>query len=114
MDWMLFRKAIDVDPKQADLYKMAGFTLMSGKNYDDAVEVWKDLMEHVPDDPDGPANLGEALLRLKRYPEAVDAFEKAVKLSPTALFLAFTTRSGLHKNRLCGKGHGLISQSPRN
>jgi tetratricopeptide (TPR) repeat protein len=75
-----FRKAIEVDSSSAIIRKAEGYGLMSAKVYDEAVSVWQEYIKKYPDDVDGPANLGNCLLQLKRYSEAAVAYETAVKL----------------------------------
>lgn len=53
--------------------------------WDEAVQVNRDLLGIFPDDSETLNRLGKALMELKRYPEAKDAYEKAVKNDPSNL-----------------------------
>ena len=75
-----FHKAMAADPAQPAIPKALGYSLMADSRFEDAVPVWQDYMKAHPDDVDGPANLGNCLLKLKRYSEAAATFEAAVKI----------------------------------
>lgn len=75
-----FHNAIALDPGNAAIPKVLGFSLMSISRFDVAVPVWQDFMKSHPDDAAGPMNLGNCLNRLKRYSEAATAYEAAEKL----------------------------------
>ncbi len=42
--------------------------------------MWQQFVKTHPNDPDGPANLGNCLSRLQRYSEAAAAYEDALKI----------------------------------
>ena len=75
-----FHKAMASDPDQPAIQKALGWSLMAGSNFEMAVPVWQDFEKAHPEDSDGPTNLGNCLLRLKRYSEATAAYETAVKI----------------------------------
>jgi tetratricopeptide (TPR) repeat protein/transglutaminase-like putative cysteine protease len=79
--------AIANDPQQPLSYKLLGLTLLLTGKYDEAIPVWKQLIAIAPDDSDGPEDLGATLFALKRYPEAAEAFESAIKLNSDRAFL---------------------------
>ena len=49
---------------------------------DEAVPISQELTKVAPNDSAGPASLGACLLNLKRYGEATEALEAAVKMKP--------------------------------
>ncbi|HTZ98989.1 MAG TPA: DUF3857 domain-containing protein, partial [Candidatus Aquilonibacter sp.] len=77
-----FRKAIASDPKQPVLYKFFALTMMSIQRDDDAIDAWQDLLKVAPDDADAPSNLGNLLVRKKRYAEAIPMLRSALKAYP--------------------------------
>lgn len=50
--------------------------------WDDAVSANQQILEHAPNDVDALNRLGRALTELGRYPEARDAYSRAVKIDP--------------------------------
>lgn len=77
-----FQKAMAADPDEAATRKIYALTLSLSAKFAEAVPVWQDYIKLAPQDAVGPANLGMALVALKRYPEAAQALESAVKISP--------------------------------
>lgn len=81
-----FQKALAADPQAAAPRKLYGYSLATNFKFEEAVPVWQSYIKLVPDDGDGPGNLGLALLKLKRYNEAAGALESAVKLLPESAY----------------------------
>ena len=54
------------------------------RRQEEAIPVWRDLLNKYPNDKDGHANLGDILLNLKRYNEAVPELEAAVALNKSS------------------------------
>jgi tetratricopeptide (TPR) repeat protein len=77
-----FRQAMISDPKTPIISKAWGWGLMGNQQFERAVRVWQDYMTAHPGDIDGPSNLGNCLVRLKRYSEAAVAYQAAVKIAP--------------------------------
>ena len=82
-----FHKAIAIDPKRPEVYKVFGGILNATKLYPDSIPVWQDYIKLAPNDIEGPASLGDALFESARYPEAAAALESALKLNPGSLSL---------------------------
>jgi tetratricopeptide (TPR) repeat protein len=53
---------------------------MADSRFEEAVPVWQDYAKTFPKDVDGPSNLGNCLVKLKRFPEAAAAYEASVKI----------------------------------
>jgi Flp pilus assembly protein TadD len=80
-----YREAVAVDTKQAFPYKAMAYGLSGMDRRDEALKVWSDLLNAVPDDPDAPASLGTLLVAQKRYQEAIPPLQKAIRLNPDDL-----------------------------
>jgi tetratricopeptide (TPR) repeat protein len=63
--------AIAVNPKDTHTYKVVGGALMSMHHPGDAESVWRDVLKLDSNDADVLRNLGEVLLELKRFDEAI-------------------------------------------
>ena len=66
----------------AAVYRNFGAILVRDRDYAQAESVGRRAVERHPRDPELWNILGVALRRLKRYPEAIEALEKAARLSP--------------------------------
>ena len=73
------RKAIEIDPKDARTYNMVGVALMARHRFNEAMQVWRDLLKQDPNEADAHWNLGNLLLLSSRYGEAASELEAAVK-----------------------------------
>ena len=79
------RTAIAVDPKDIRTYKVVGGALMSMHHPADAESVWRDVLKLDSNDAEVLRNLGEVLLELKRFDEAIPDLESAMTLDkPTS------------------------------
>ena len=77
-----YRSAILINPKQAFPYKALAYGLSGMNRRDEALKVWNELLNEVPDDPDAPASVGSLLVAQKRYQDAISPLQKAIKLYP--------------------------------
>jgi len=98
-----FNKAIEVNPGEAAIYKVYGYSLLvSGKN-EEAVPIWEEEIKLAPKDADGPLNLASALMATRRYGRAASELEAASKIDPhrpdvfTKLGLAYTLQGDENK-----------------
>ena len=74
---------LNADPDApAPVYRSFGAILVRDRDYAQAESVGRRAVERHPRDPELWNILGVALRRLKRYPEAIEALEKAARLSP--------------------------------
>jgi Flp pilus assembly protein TadD len=74
---------LNADPDApAAVYRNFGAILVRDRDYAQAESVGRRAVERHSRDPELWNILGVALRRLKRYPEAIEALEKAARLSP--------------------------------
>ena len=78
-----FKKATAANPQEPVSYKVYAYASMAKGNYNEALPVWQSYVKFQPDDPDGPMNLGNIFIWLKRYPEATKELETVLKLRPS-------------------------------
>ncbi len=80
-----FRKALDLEPLSADAHHDLGVALAEDERWEEAiVEYRKALAVPTFAAPDAAYNnLGWALYSLRRYPDANDALQLAIRLNPT-------------------------------
>ncbi len=67
----------------------AAIRMAAAGRWEEAVQVNKDLLTIFPDDSETLNRLGKAFLELKRFEEAKEAYEKAVKNDPGNIILIF-------------------------
>lgn len=79
----LFRRALEVDPKNITaVFNLSGTCLLNQKN-EEAVRLLGSYISDYPNDPGLYSRLGEAYFTLKDLPNAALNFEKALKLFPS-------------------------------
>ena len=78
----LYRRILDLDPRQPDALNFLGIVTMHRGGIDAAIELIRKSIELDPGTPDRYNNLGNVLLAADRVDEAVSAYEKAIELAP--------------------------------
>jgi tetratricopeptide (TPR) repeat protein len=76
----LYRKAIEVRQRYAEAFINLGCILIEGGQYLEAFAVCHDGVLHCPDEPLLHFNLGIVYEELKRFPEALSCYKKALHL----------------------------------
>ncbi len=78
-----YRRSIALDPHPPDAYYGLGI-LYSAQlgDYDAAVEVFQQSLEHNPRDKFMIASLGSTFARMGRFDEAIDSLQQAIGLQP--------------------------------
>lgn len=66
--------------RAAKVLLATGLTNLGKRN--EAIPVWLELHHGTPNDPSILGNLGETLLRVQRYDDAIQCFQRAVQLAP--------------------------------
>ena len=75
------QQALALDPGHADALHLMGLLCLNGGQYDHAVEWIARALKQDPK-PEYLYSLGTALRSLRRYDDALKAFDKAVQLKP--------------------------------
>lgn len=70
----------------------------------------KEVLRANPDDPAAHNNLGNSLMGLKRYPEAVASYSRAVELAPQFSFAQCNRAIALFAGARRGRGGELSGQ----
>ncbi len=77
-----FRKALELDPDEAQSHNNLGLALVETGKVEEGMEHYRKALELSPGYPEAHNNLGSALVRSRRLPEAVEQFEKALQSNP--------------------------------
>jgi tetratricopeptide (TPR) repeat protein len=77
-----YRRALSRNPSDGDAHRGMGNALYALGYYDQALNAFTQAI-HFGLSPAAYAGLGDVYARLKRYSEAVAAYEKAIELDPT-------------------------------
>ncbi|HET7101079.1 MAG TPA: tetratricopeptide repeat protein, partial [Terriglobia bacterium] len=76
------RKALDLAPDNFQAAHMLGSILLKAGKQDELVKLWRDFVQRNPDNAKGHSNLAEALQAEKKYSEAIQEIDAAIKLDP--------------------------------
>jgi tetratricopeptide (TPR) repeat protein len=78
----LYRHALAVTKDNELANNDLGTELFRKKQFDEALQHFREVVRITPDDPRAHRNLGTALFRLRRLDEAIPEFETAIRLKP--------------------------------
>ncbi|HEV2615638.1 MAG TPA: tetratricopeptide repeat protein [Candidatus Acidoferrales bacterium] len=77
-----FKKAIQADKTYASAFNNVGTVEYAKHHYGDAIKWYEKTLKLRGDMPAVYSNLGYAYFDLKKYPEAMNAFQQAIQLDP--------------------------------
>ncbi len=77
-----YRRAVEIEPKNADYATGYSSALVQARRFPDAVVVLRRVLAVVPDNYAAHANLATALYALKQYPAALSEYQWLVKSKP--------------------------------
>jgi tetratricopeptide (TPR) repeat protein len=77
-----FRRALDLEPGNAQALRLAGIQALTVGRWDEAIDLTNRAIERDPLRPNSYNNFGRALLAANRETEAEAAFRKAMALDP--------------------------------
>ena len=77
-----YRRAVELDPKNADYATGYSSALVQARRFPDAVIVLRRVLAVVPDNYAAHANLATALYALKQYPAALSEYQWLLKAKP--------------------------------
>jgi len=77
-----YRRAVEIEPKNADYATGYSSALVQARRFPDAVVVLRRVLAVVPDNYAAHANLATALYALKQYPAALSEYQWLVKSRP--------------------------------
>ena len=86
----LWKKALEMNPKRADIYKSMGWLAMGKGKYEEAIAYWRKALEIQPQLADVHNAIARALMGLGRGKDAIEELEKDIQISPrssTSYFL---------------------------
>ena len=84
-----WNKALQINPKQPNVYKSMALSYMKKGQFDDAVAEFKKALDIQPELADVYVNIGHSLMMSGRPDEAVEALQKEIQISPNADFAYF-------------------------
>ncbi len=82
-----YEKGLRIARGDSSLIRGTGFAEQSLGRWDSSVEHFREAERLDPRSASNPYGLGDALLRLRRYPEARDVMDRGLALAPTNLAL---------------------------
>ena len=88
-----FARAIELDPRNADAIDHLAMMQFTAKRYDEALALYRRMLEIRPGSAQTHANIGATLYYLGRRKEALRSFEQALSLDPELA----TARTGLER-----------------
>jgi tetratricopeptide (TPR) repeat protein len=94
-----YDKAIELDPANADAWQARAATYMEEGKFDKAVADLKTLIKRNEKNVSAHFALGEALLNMEKYDEALQQIDAGIKLKPDAP-LGYTLRARVHLAKL--------------
>jgi tetratricopeptide (TPR) repeat protein len=74
-------KAIELDPRHPRLYFDIGVVLLNLNALQQAEQLFRGVLKHLPDSPEIHAGLAQALMLQDHYPEALEALTRAIRLN---------------------------------
>lgn len=77
-----YRRAIELEPNNADYYSNLGVTYYTLQRMDEAIAAFRTALQHAPSDAALHYLLGAALLQVNRLDEAEQSFVRANQLDP--------------------------------
>jgi tetratricopeptide (TPR) repeat protein len=78
----IWRKVIQINPKNAKAYNNLGNALSDQNKLDKAIAAYQKAIQLNPNYADAYNNLGNALDEQKKFNEAIAAYQKAIQLNP--------------------------------
>ena len=89
-----FRRALDLEPGNAQALRRVGVQAMILGRWDEAIDLMNKAIERDPLRPNSYSNLGLVLLAVNRDTEAEAAFRKALELDPGGAIRHHVDRAG--------------------
>lgn len=77
-----FRRATEINPDFSLAYNILGYTHRYLENYTEAEEAFKKYIDLVPKDPNPYDSYAELLLKMGRFDNSIENYNKALKLDP--------------------------------
>lgn len=84
-----WNKTLQINPRQATVYKSIALLYMKKGEFDVAVEHFRKALEIQPELPDVYVNIGHSLMMSGRPKEAIEALQKEILISPDSDFAYF-------------------------
>ena len=77
-----YKKALEINPNDADTFNNLGIAFDEHERLDDAIQSYRQALSIQPDLAEAHNNLGHTLCKLHYYKDAVKAYEKVLALKP--------------------------------
>ncbi len=77
-----FKRALEINPNNSDVYQKLGMLEASRKNWDKSNEYYRKAMEMDPDNADLAYNIGVSLYNQTKTEEAIPYFERSIEAEP--------------------------------
>jgi tetratricopeptide (TPR) repeat protein len=96
-----YQKAVDllttsteINPDHSAAYNMLGYSQRNLGEFDAAEASFKKYIELIPDDPNPYDSYAELLMKIGRYEESIEQYQKALEMDPTF----FASHMGISNN----------------
>lgn len=88
-----YKKATAIAPDFSQPYNQMGYAYRSLENYADAEKAFRKYIELIPDDPNPYDSYAELLLKVGRFDESIEQYQKALSYNPNfvASYLGMAT-----------------------
>ena len=84
-----FNKALELNPKRADVYSALSWVAFINEGYEEAITNWKRALEIDANLPGLRSSIASALMRLGKHMEAIEQLEKNVQIFPKSVYSHF-------------------------
>ena len=77
-----YQNVIDINPDFSQVYNQLGYAYRFTEQYEKAEKAFKKYIDLIPDDPNPYDSYAEFLMKMGRFDESIQNYEKALKASP--------------------------------
>ena len=82
-------KALEINPKRADVYKSMGWLFLKKGEFEQSIEHYRKALGIQPQLSGVRSNMGHALMMSGRHDEAIQELEKEIRIVPNSSFACF-------------------------
>ncbi len=103
--------AVRTNPGSPDAYRAAALAYAGARQFARARELLTNGARIAPDDPRFPSDLGDVEAAIERWPEAVEAYRRAVEIEPESALFRIRLASALFRNDELTESLSVIRQA---
>jgi Tfp pilus assembly protein PilF len=106
-----FSKAIEANPKNADMYNSFGYFYLNQKRYDEAISKFLKYVEVAPENANSYDSLGEGYMTKGDLDAAITQFKKAIEVDPKFVASIFNLAQCYEKKNMKSEALQFYQQS---